>query len=415
MQDAKLFEQMLGLHAPWRVKEVELDMKGQKVVVVVEVTAGTEWGEEGQQLAVHGWEEREWRHLDTMQFETIIRSRVPRVRRPKFGEDGEPCGWETEMVRVPWAGARSRWTLQFEAWALKVLLSSESVQAACRLLRLNWESAHMVMQRAVDRGLERRRLEDVEYVGIDEKSFGRGQDFGTLCNDLNRGRVLEVTRGRTSESACEALGCLGAEQARKVKAACLDMSAAYEKALVLTLPWALRVYDRFHVSKLLGEAVDKVRRAEHKEISRHGEETLKGSRYDWLRDPAKLSHQGLERLNQLLAADLKTGKAYGYRINFYEFWSCRDRDEGKLFFKTWHRSAVRSRLRPITTVAKTLKSHLDGLLNYFHHRITNAMSEGLNSSVQKLKATARGFRNFDNFRTRILFFLGQLDLQPQTH
>lgn len=66
MQDAKLFEQMLGLQAPWRVKAVELDMKGQKVVVVVEVTAGTQWGEGGQQVPVHGWEEREWRHLDTM-------------------------------------------------------------------------------------------------------------------------------------------------------------------------------------------------------------------------------------------------------------------------------------------------------------------------------------------------------------
>lgn len=414
MQDAKLFEQMLGLQAPWRVKAVELDIKGQKVVVVVEVTAGTQWGEGGQQLPVHGWEEREWRHLDTMQFETVIRARVPRVRRPKLDQNAEPCGWETEMVQVPWAGARSRWTLHFEAWALKVLLSSESVQSACRLLRLKWESAHALMKRAVDRGLQRRSLEDLEFIGIDEKSFGRGQDFGTLCNDLKRGRVLEVIRGRTSESACEALHCMSPEQARKVKAACLDMCAAYEKALILTLPWALRVYDRFHISKLLGEAVDIVRRAEHKQIGREGEEVLKGSRYDWLRDPANLSAKGLERITQLLAADLKTGKAYGYRINFYEFWSCRDRDEAKRFFSVWYKSAVRSKLAPIVKVAKTLKAHLEGMLNYFQHRITNAMSEGLNSAVQKIKATARGFRNFDNFRTRILFFLGHLDLNPTT-
>jgi transposase len=415
MEDRKLFEQMLGLQEPWRVKDVVLNMKEQRVVVEVEVKAGTVWGEGGQQLPVHGWEEREWRHLDTMQFETVIRARVPRVRRRQVDEHGEECGWTTEMVAVPWAGPRSRWTLLFEAWAVRVLQASESVKAGCQLLRLHWESGHRIMERAVQRGLERRRLEEVALVGIDEKSFGRGHDYATLCNDLEQGRVLDVVAERTTEAARQALRCLGAEGARKVKAACLDMSPAFEKALMLELPWALRVYDRFHISKLLGEAVDKVRRREHKELLARGEETLKGSRYDWLYDPAALSREGLARLEALLAADLRTGRAYGYRLNFYEFWECVDRDEGRAFFHTWYRSAIRSRLEPIKAVARTLQTHLDGLLNYFNYRITNAMSEGLNSAVQKIKATARGFRNFGHFRTRILFFLGRLSLMPETH
>jgi transposase len=414
MQDAKLFEQMLGLRDPWRVKGVQLDMKGQKVVVEVEVKAGSQWaGEDGELLPVHGWEEREWRHLDTMQFETVIRARVPRVRRRKVGGDGEE-GWSTEMVTVPWASPRSRWTLMFEAWSLRVLQCSESVHAACLLLRLHWESAHAIMQRGVERGLERRTLEEVSLVGIDEKSFGRGHDYATVCNDLNKGRVLEVVRERTTEAARSALQCLGEQQSKKVKAACLDMSPAFEKALILELPWALRVFDRFHISKLLGEAVDKVRRAEHKALSQQGDETLKNSRYDWLYDPAHLSEERLARLQGLLEADLRTGRAYGYRINFYEFWNCADRDEARIFFQTWYQSAVRSRLAPIKAIARTLKNHLEGLLNYFSYRITNAMSEGLNSAIQKIKATARGFRNFPNFRTRILFFLGQLDLYPET-
>jgi transposase len=414
MQDAKLFEQMLGLKEPWRVKDVALDLKGQKVVVEVEVSAGNQWGEDGVLLPVHGWEEREWRHLDTMQFETIIRARVPRVRRQKFDERGEAIGWSTEMVAVPWASPRSRWTLLFEAWSLRVLEASESVHSACLLLRLHWESAHAIMQRGVERGLERRDLEEVSLVGVDEKSFGRGHDYATVCNDLNKGRVLEVVPERTTEAARTALQCLGEQQARKVKAACLDMSPAFEKALILELPWAARVFDRFHISKLLGEAVDKVRRAEHKALTQQDDETLKGSRYDWLYDPANLSEERLGRLQNLLEADLRTGKAYGYRINFYEFWNCGDRDEGRMFFNTWYQSAIRSRLAPIKTIARTLKSHLEGLLNYFRYRITNAMSEGLNSAIQKIKATARGFRNFRNFRTRILFFLGQLDLYPET-
>jgi transposase len=414
MQDAKFFEQMLGLREPWGVKSVKLDLPGQKVVVEVEVKPGTVWGDEGELLPVHGWEEREWRHLDTMQFETVIRARVPRVRRRKYDEGGEACGWITEMVAVPWAGPRSRWTLLFEAWSLRVLEASESVQAACVLLRLHWESAHTIMQRAVERGLERRSLEEVDLVGIDEKSFGRGHDYVTVCNDLKRGRVLEVVRERTTEAARMALQCLGPEQSGKVEAACLDMSAAFEKALIMEMPWALRVFDRFHISKLLGEAVDKVRRAEHKALTLAGDDILKGSRYDWLYDPANLNAARLSRLNGMLEADLRTGRAYGYRINFGDFWSCSGRDEGRAFFKTWYRSAIASRLQPIKAVARTLKAHLEGLLNYFSYRISNAMSEGLNSAIQKLKATARGFRNFSHFRTRILFFLGQLTLTPET-
>lgn len=414
MQDAKFFEQLLGLRDPWGVKSVTLDLKAQKVVVEVEVEAGTVWGHEGEQWPVHGWEEREWRHLDTMQFETIIRARVPRVRRRKFDDQGEACGWTTEMVTVPWADPRSRWTLHFEAWSLRVLEASESVQAACRLLRLHWESAHSIMQRAVVRGLERRSLEEVTLVGIDEKSFGRGHDYATVCNDLKKGRVLEVVRERTVEAARSALRCLGPEQAAKVEAACLDMSAAFEKALILEMPQARLVFDRFHISKLLGEAVDKVRRAEHKALSLEGDDILKGTRYDWLYDPANLSPARLSRLCEKLDADLRTGRAYGYRINFGGFWECADRAEGLAFFKAWYNSAIRCRLPAIKAVARTLKGHLEGLLNYFSYRITNAMSEGLNSAIQKLKATARGFRNFAHFRTRILFFLGQLNLKPET-
>lgn len=415
MQDAKFFEQLLGLRAPWSVQSVNLDLAGQKVVVEVAVKADTQWVEDGERCPVHGWEQREWRHLDTMQFETVIRARVPRVRRRKFDENGEACGWVTEMVSVPWAGGRSRWTLHFEAWALRVLEACESVQAACVLLRLNWESAHRIMQRAVVRGLERRSLEEVTLVGVDEKSFGRGHHYATLCNDLKKGRVLEVVPERTTDAARTALRCLGPAQTAKVAAACIDMSAAYESALMQELPQALRVYDRFHISKLLGEAVDKVRRAEHKALSLAGDDTLKGTRYDWLYDPANLSGERLTRLCALLDADLRTGRAYGYRINFGGFWDCASREEGRRFFQTWYRSAIRSRLPAIKAVARTLRRHLEGLLNYFTHRITNAMSEGLNSAIQKLKATARGFRNFLHFRTRILFFLGKLDLNLETH
>ena len=423
MQDAKFFEQVLGLTKPWEVKRVDLDLKGKRVTVEIGVEAGTQWCEEGVQLPIHGYEEREWRHLDTMQLTTVLRARVPRVRREVFDELGESTGWKTSMVQVPWATPGSRWTLMFEAWSIAVLQAAESVQAACRLLGLHWGSAHAIMQRATERGLARRCVEDVERVGLDEpersgdghgqKSFGRGHDYASVCLDLDAGRVLEVVRGRKTEQAREALRALPEPQRLKVRAVCIDMSDAFDAAVALELPAALRVYDKFHVSKLLGEAVDRVRRSEHKELSAQGDAVLKGSRHVWLHDPANLTDARHEWLQKLLEADLKTGKAYGYRLNFYEFWSSPDRETAAVFFKKWHAGAVRCALPPIKRVARTLKAHLDGLLNYFTHPITNAMTEGLNSAIQKIKATARGFRNFAHFRTRILFFLGKLDLAPQ--
>ena len=412
MRDAKFFEQVLGLTKPWRVKHVDLNLKERRVMVEIEVEPGTQWSEDGVLLPIHGYEEREWRHLDTMQLSTILRARVPRVRQPVVDESGEPSGWTTAMVQVPWAEAGSRWTLMFEAWSVAVLQAAESVTAACDLLRLHWDSAHAIMARATRRGLEKRSLDTVERVGLDEKSFGKGHDYASVSLDLDQGRVLEVVRGRKAEDAREALRALPEAQRRQVKAACIDMSEAFDKAVRIELPNAVRVYDKFHISKLLGEAVDKVRRAEHKALMEEGDSVLKGSRYTWLFDPASLTEERLASLQELLKADLKTGKAYGYRLNFYAFWECRDRDAAAAFFKTWHASAVRSGLEPVKKAARTLKTHLDGLLNYFSHRITNAMAEGLNSAIQKIKATARGFRNFANFRTRILFFLGKLDLQP---
>jgi transposase len=404
MTEKDFFRKTLGLEEPWEVVEVKLDLDGRRVDVELSVEAGTKWCEGGELLPVAGYEEREWRHLDTMQLETVLRARVPRVRYP----DGT-----TKMVSVPWAGERSRWTLSFEALAVEVLRASSSVEAAAKWLRIGWRSADRIMARAVERGLARRELEAVEEVGIDEKSYRKGHSYGTLVNDLRGARVIEVCERRTTESACEALDALGEEGLKKVRAVAIDMSAAYESAVKLKCPNAAVVYDRYHVSALLGTAVDGVRRAEHAKLMSEGDDTLKGTRYDWLFDPSNMGEERYARFEGLVQKNTKTSRAWYHRIMFTEFWEHPDAAGGGEFFKRWFMHAVRSKLPPVVKAARTLKRHLPGLLNYFSHRITNALSEGLNSRIQAVKAAARGFHGFDAFRTRILFFLGGLDLKPR--
>ena len=406
MNDREFYRVILGLAEPWEVQEVKVDAEGQKVEVQVGYRAGTLWAcpESRERLPVHDHVERSWRHLDTCQFETVLVCRVPRLRL------GDGKVW---TVPVPWAEKGSRFTLLFERLAVTVLQAARSLQQAAGWLRLDWDAVQRIMERAVERGLARRELDGLKHLGLDEKSFRRGQDYISVLTEVGpEPRVLEVAEGRRTEDAVGLIRTLPEAQRAQVAAVAIDMSAAYAAAVREALPAAVVVHDRFHVSKLLGEAVDQVRRAEHKELSAEGDDRLKGSRYLWLWHPAELSGQKLEAFEALAYQNLRTARAYYHRIQFIGFWECATLGEAQLHFAQWYQEARRSQLEPIKKVALTLKEHLHGLLSYFHHRITNAVTEAFNATIQSLKAAARGFRNFDHYRTRILFFLGRLNLHP---
>jgi transposase len=104
-------------------------------------------------------------------------------------------------MQVPWAEPQGRFTLLFERFTVDVLMASASVSQACELLGIGWETAHEIMRRAVERGLERRQLEALQHLGMDEKSFGRGQSYITLLTDLEQARVIDVVEDRTGEAA----------------------------------------------------------------------------------------------------------------------------------------------------------------------------------------------------------------------
>lgn len=405
MNEREFYRVILGLRDPWEVSEVKLDPVTQKVEVIVVYQEGTLWAcpESRERLPVHDHVERRWRHLDTCQFETFLVCRVPRLRLA----DGK-----TWTVPVPWAEARSRFTELFERMAITVLLAARSLTQAASWLRLDWSAMQRIMDRAVTRGLSVRELDALQHLGLDEKSFRRGQDYVSVMVDLAQRRVLEVVEGRTMEDACQLLETLSEEQRAPVEAVAADMSASYAGAVAKVLPKAALVHDRFHVSKLLGEAVDKVRRGENKKLLAQGDQRLKGTRYLWLWHPGELQESKLDEFESLAFSNLRTARAYYHRIQFLEFWEQPNLEAAQRFFTRWYHEAQRSGLPPIKKVAQTLQEHLAGLLQYFAHHLTNAVTEAFNSTIQSLKATARGFRNFENYRTRILFFLGKLQLLP---
>jgi transposase len=396
---------LLGLDKAWRVSDVCLATDLKRVEIALEPTGTPLVCPECGKTApgYDKGEERSWRHLDTMQFETRITARVPRCKCLD-------CGVKT--VAVPWAGRHSRFTLMFEAFAIEVMLACGNVKAAAGLLNLDWNAADAVMKRAVDRGLVRRETDEVTRVGIDEKSFGKGQDYVSLMTDIDGRRVLEVVPGRNREAADALWESLPESQREQVEAIAMDMWRAFESSAKANAPQADIVYDRFHVSKHLNEAVDKVRRKENKALQRLDDKTLSGTKQLWLFTPKNMPRELRKELNALKDLGLETGRAWAIKEALRKFWNYAYAGSARKYFEWWYGWAVRSRLKPIVEVAKRLKRHLKGLLNYVRHKVTNAMSEGFNSRVQHLKYSARGLRNFASYRRRILFFCGKLELMP---
>jgi transposase len=300
---------LLGLNSDWLVTEVDLDVAGKRVSILLEhVGKALVCPECGVACATHDHAPpRRWRHLDTMQFATEIEAAVPRVRCEK-------CGVKT--CAVPWAGKHSRFTLLFEEFAIAVLQGCRGVSAAAMLLGLSWDAAHEILRRGVERGLERRDVAALKHVGIDEKSFGRGQDYVSLMTDLDESRVLEVVPGRDEAATDKLWESLPKTQRSQVAAVAIDMSRAYENSVRKHAPQADIVHDKFHVAKLLNEAVDKVRRQEHKTLLQEDDRRLTGTKQLWLFSGDNVPEEREREFERLKQMELKTSRAWAIKENF---------------------------------------------------------------------------------------------------
>ncbi len=410
MRDTELYQELLGLTPPWRVKSVEVT-KTSPAAALGEITVTVEWPPDeprhcpGCGAVAPGYDTRprRWRHLNTMQWKTYIEADVPRLHCPA-------CG--VKQVRVAWAEDGSRFTELFEAYAIQVLQAVRSKVQAQWLTALSWDQVDRIMERAVARGLARRRLTTLPYVGLDEKSFGKGHDYVSVLHDLTGRRVLEVVPARTREAADSLWAGIPAPQRQAIEAVAMDMWEPYMEATREAAPRALIVHDKFHCAKELNKAVDLVRRAEHRALKAQGEETLTKTKYLWLKNPRNWTDRQRAAFHSLQVDALKVGRAWSIKEAFAHFWDYRYETSARKFFDRWYFWATHSRLLPIINAAKTLKRHLPGLLAYTSHRITNAVAEGMNARIQLIKANARGYRNFAQYRIAILFHCGKLDLYP---
>jgi transposase len=177
MQDRELYRRILGIEAPWYVERIELKLAQGEVHVYLDHHEMIQWAcaQCGAPAKLYDHQpERQWRHLDTCQYRTVLHARPPRAA---CGEHG------VRVVKLPWAEASSRFTALFEGLAIE-WLKEASQQAVAGQMGLSWEEIHGIMERAVERGLERRQAEKIEQIGVDEKAYRKGHRYVTLVNDL---------------------------------------------------------------------------------------------------------------------------------------------------------------------------------------------------------------------------------------
>jgi transposase len=406
MDDRSLYAAILGLTGPWGVERVELELEAGEVHVWVSLPPETLWicPECLERAPIHDHRDRTWRHLDTCQYRTLVHARVPRLDCPNHG---------IKQLRVPWAEERARFTAMFEALAIDWMKRAPLATVAERL-RLSWDEAAAIQERAVARGLRRRVPETVAHLGIDETSFQRQHEYVTVVTNLDRDCVLYVADDRRTESLDEFWKGLSPEQLMGVKAVAMDMWDPYIGSTQSHLPGAAEkiVFDKYHIAALANRALDLVRRRENRRLREEGKDTLVGTKYLWLRNPNNFRPDRWREFATLRESKLQTARGWALKEMLMATYEYSDPAPAEEHFGHWYRWARRSRLEPFRTLAATIRERWDNIKTWFRFRLTNAGSEAMNAKIQAVKYMSRGFRNRHRFRMAILFHLGGLDLYP---
>jgi transposase len=404
MNHEDLFTAALMLKEPLYVSRIEFDKGNGELHIYIDFRKGSKFTcpiclTDG--CSVHDTIEKTWRHLNFFQYKAYIHYRNPRYDCPVHG---------IHLAEAPWGAQGTGFTLLFEAMILQMAKYMAVAQIA-DIVDEHDSRLWRVIKRHVGEAHAVADYSNLVSVGLDETSSKKGHHYVTLFVDMAESKVVFVTEGKGADTLADFKTELPAHNCNpgQIEDISVDMSPAFRKGCEESFPWATVTYDKFHVIKLMNEAVDQVRREEQKTNP-----SLKSSRYLWLHNRNTLGKKDEGKLESLISSNCKTAKAYQLKLTLQDVYrSSIDKNEamGKLAkFYSW---AVRCRLEPVKAFAKTLKKHWSGILNYFDSRLTNAVLEGINSLVQSAKSRARGFRNVNNLITMIYLLAGKLTFNFQ--
>jgi len=406
MDELSLYQKILNLPEPWFVEGVSFDEHDAAVTVhvAIDTSHGLLCPKCQSQSPGYDTRARTWRHLDTCQYKTLVKAEVPRVKCDTHG-----C----ITIDVPWADERSRYTQLFESEVI-MRLKSAAVLSVCKQMKMSWNAVDGIMKRAVARGQSRLDASMPTHICVDEVSILKGHQYMTIISKPS-GDVIAVEDERTKASLKRFYDRLTDKQKHDLKVISMDMSPAYLAATLAEIPNARDkiAFDRFHVAKLINEAVDGVRKQEarslHSTLKALG---LTGKRFHWLKSKSTLSRNQQSELKALQSVALKTGRAWMLKEYAKGLWDYSSKTWAKKAWLKWYAKAIRSRLAPMVMVAQSIKKNLWGILNAIVLNANNGIAESINAKIKMLKVKCCGFRNRERFKTSIMFHCGGLLLEP---
>lgn len=345
---------------------------------------------------------RQWRHLNALTRRCYVEYAI------REGYCHRHRGRRVEGV--PWAAAAARHTHAFDR-QVAGLVQVANRKAVSRMFGVTWRTTGRIIQRVVDQELPKDLLDNLTAIAVDETSYKRGHRYLTVVYCLMTARVIWVAEGKSAETLGKFFEKLGEKRAAEIEVVAMDMGAAYRNAVEQWAPQADIVFDRFHVVKLLLDAVDEVRREICRALSSEERKTIKGSRFALLRNPKNCTPKDEATIAMVQRSNPKLTRTYELRVNFEGLWTCEDEHEARSFIMSWTRSALLSRRAPLRRFAKTLRERIDGVLGFFRWSgQTSAPIEGMNNKIKLLIHKAYGFRSVASLMAMVHLCCSGIDL-----
>ena len=417
MTPERMFHELLGLGMNWEVKESRFEKESGTVFLEMQET-GRLWEtvrcpkDGGLAFCYDHVEEMTWRHLNVFQHRCEITCRLPRGKCRQCDH--------VFRVRPPWEGLSTHFTKEFEAFAL-LLMREMPMSKVAQTVEESDTRLWRMLFRQVDAAYAEADFSQVCCVGVDEMSVRKGHEYISVFADLVRKRVLFATEGKDKETWVRFLEAFEKHNGHRhsITQASMDMSRAYQSGVLENCRNAQIVFDKFHVIKNAGEAVDKVRRAEVRLGGQGVWESLHKSQWLWRKNPENLTEEEQQRMAKIKDKNLGTAKAYQMRLVLQDIYRSPDATTARHRFEVWCRW-VRwvarfykfNLMASMVKLAQMVKDHLKGILAHWKWGVTNAFMEGLNSVFSATKRKARGYRSTTHLITMLYFTAGKLRL-PQ--
>lgn len=386
----ELFSLALSIENPWRIDKIQFDQEKEELNIYVGYMRSSKFlcPKCGKECKLHDTKEKVWRHLNFFQYKTYIHCKLPRTN---CEDDG------VLLVEAPWSTGNTGFTMLFEEYVLR-LAQKMPILSISKLLKESNGKIWRIVKKYTDKYIETLDFSKTRIIGMDETSV-KGHNYITLFMDMETSKVMYIAEGKKSSTIYEFKNFFEQHKGKveNIEVFTCDMSLGFTSGIKEIFKEAKIVYDKFHVVKEVNIAVDEVRKKEVED-----EKELKKSKYIWLKNPENLKKYQKEKLVKMSKMNLKTAKAYRLKLAFQEIYNKNiTKEMAHKEIKEWLNWAIHSKLDSMKKVARMVGQKINGILNYFEYRVTNAVLEGTNSMIQNLKSRAKGYKVIENFKAMI--------------